>query len=142
VAIIPVNIQAFKHSSILAFSHSRILAFKHSSIQAFFKREVRRMNLATEVLNIRNYARCEWKCMEWITNKIRHKAIRRDVACNVCPTDQTNSIHCSGQRGDNSLEEDTRRPLNQVEGRLKKVESGRLNVESYEFPVGFRSTIN
>jgi len=24
------------------------------------------MNLTTEELDKRNYARCEWKCMEWI----------------------------------------------------------------------------
>jgi len=40
------------------------------------------------------------------------------------------SIHCNGQRGDNQLEDDTRRPLNQVEGRLKKlkVEGGKWKV--------------
>jgi len=28
------------------------------------------MNLATENLNRRNYARCEWKCMEWIGTEV------------------------------------------------------------------------
>jgi len=30
-----------------------------------------------------------------------------------------NAMHCNGQRGDSLIEEDTRRPLNQVGGRLK-----------------------
>jgi len=43
------------------------------------KWEARRMNLATEQLNMRKYARCEWKCMEGIGTddwgKICHAAI-------------------------------------------------------------------
>jgi len=30
------------------------------------EREAWRMNVATAQLDKRNYARCKWKCMEWI----------------------------------------------------------------------------
>jgi len=61
---------------------------------------------------------------------------RRDVACNVYKTAMSpqrpkpvpiNAMHCNGQRGDNLIGKDTRRS--------KKVESGRLKVESYELSI-------
>jgi len=55
-------------------------------------REAWRINLATEQLDMRNYARCEWKCMEWIGTddwgKICHAAIRKDAIHRVSTTDQ------------------------------------------------------
>jgi len=46
-------------------------------------KEARRKNSATANPNQRNYARCEWKCMEWIGTddweKMYNTAIRRDV---------------------------------------------------------------
>jgi len=70
-------------------------------------REARRMNMATEWLNMRNYARCEWKCMAFIGTdvwgKICHGAIRRGAIHRVSKRPKPvpiHSIHCNGQRGD------------------------------------------
>jgi len=37
---------------------------KDHQIKIKKEREARRMNIPTEWLNMRKYARCEWKCME------------------------------------------------------------------------------
>jgi len=81
-------------------------------------REVRRMKITTKQLNPWKYARCEWKCMEWIgtdnSGKICNEAIRRDTIHRVSPKRQKpvpiHSIHCNGQRGDYLIGNDPRRP--------------------------------
>ena len=41
------------------------------------EREARRMNLATEWLDMRNYARCEWKCFYTHINALQRTAGRQ-----------------------------------------------------------------
>jgi len=84
-------------------------------------REAWRTNLPTAHPNQRKYARCEWKCIAFIgtdgQGKIANEAISRDVIHHVSAKRPKpvpiNAIHCSGQRGDYRIENDTRRPNHQ-----------------------------
>jgi len=43
------------------------ILLKHLNIKAFFKSlGSAEVEITTKQLNMRKYARCEWKCMEWI----------------------------------------------------------------------------
>ena len=74
-------------------------------------REARRTKLTTAHPNSRKYARCEWKCIAFIGHTTSPHKESKPVPINA--------RHCSGQRGDYQIEDDTRRPINQVEGRPK-----------------------
>ena len=72
-----------------------------------------------------NYARCEWKCIAFIgTDDWGNFATQQSVETLHATSAQqpkpvsVNAMHCSGQRGDNKIKDDPRRPPNQVEGRL------------------------
>jgi len=69
-----------------------IFSLKHYSIETFLAREARRTKLATAQLDIRNYARCEWKCMEWIGTddweRICNEAIRKYAIHRVSQNNQ------------------------------------------------------
>jgi len=82
-----------------------IQAFRHSGIQALEAREARRKSSSTAHSNQRNYARCEWKCIA------RSRSLLLwDSASSAEWQESINAIHCSGQRGDNKIGNDPRRP--------------------------------
>jgi len=72
-----------------------------------------------EQLNLRKYARCEWKCIAFIGTddwgKFCDEVIRRDAIYRVSATTKPvpiNAMHCSGQRGEYLIGNDSRRPKN------------------------------